>query len=255
MQNTIAPKERIHPRVLEKIEEGNSWYIGSQFAWAEKPEIRNIYQGRWRFITSVVSRKLAECDNGPLRVLDAGCGDGYWLYQLNALDNVQVAGLDYNPLRVERAQEVVPGVPVICCDISSYETDERFDVILLSQVLEHVKQDTELLCKLKHMLKKDGVLILGTPNEGSYLHRRRNEKNGIYQETDHVHFYTEPEIKQTLINSGFCVERVMREVFIIGNDRLYYSMTKRWWSFKLLELLTWLWPRECSDLYFQCCRS
>jgi len=55
-----------------------------------------------------------------------------------------------------------------------------------------------------------------------------------------------------LMAAGIFIDSVMREVFYIGCDRLYYWLTARSWGFKLLSVMTRLWPSECSDFYFEC---
>lgn len=95
-------------------------------------------------------------------------------------------------------------------------------------------------------------MILGTPNEGSRLQQWMLRRTGAQTTTDHVHFYTEGEIRRKIVESGFIIDGVMREVFYPGYDRLYYWLTARPWGFRLLEWMTWLWPSECSDYYFEC---
>ncbi|MBI3635164.1 MAG: class I SAM-dependent methyltransferase, partial [Candidatus Rokubacteria bacterium] len=79
------------------------------------------------------------------RPVDAGCGDGYWLVRLAEVPGVELTGVDYNPVRVERARTVAPGVPITCGEIADFRTDRPFDIVWLSQVLEHVEDDVRLL--------------------------------------------------------------------------------------------------------------
>ncbi len=237
--------------VKEQIKKGNQWYVGSQFEWSESPSMQTIYEKRLKYFVACIERAKARF--GPnLRLLDAGCGDGYWLARLSAIDGLDLTGVDYNPLRVERARQAAPKTRVYVSDLQDFETEEPFDVIFLNQVIEHVDDDIALLCKAHKLLRRGGMLILGTPNEGSWLQQRWIRKQGSSLQTDHVHFYTEGEVRKKLIDAGFCTDRVMREVFFIGSYRLYYWLTARRWGFKFLELMTWLLPSGCSDFYFEC---
>lgn len=234
------------PSVAEQIARGNYWYVGSQFAWASRPSIRPIYQRRFEFFTACIERTRARLGS-PVRVLDAGCGDGYWLTRLGEIEGVELTGVDYNPLRVERAREVARDVSVVLGDMTTYRPPRPFDVLLLSQIIEHVEDDVGLLRTTRGLLRPGGCLILGTPNEGSRLQRWR-----VPADTDHVHFYTEPEIRAKIERAGFVVDSVMREVFYVGIDWLYYGLARRRWGFRLLEWMTRRWPSECSDYYFEC---
>jgi 2-polyprenyl-3-methyl-5-hydroxy-6-metoxy-1,4-benzoquinol methylase len=237
--------------VREEIGKENCWYVGDQFGWAEKPSIRLIYEKRFRFFSRCIERQQQQL-RGKVRLLDAGCGDGYWLHRLNALNGLDLVGVDYNPLRVERARNNVSGIGISCMDIMDLQETRGFDVILLSQIIEHVEDDVGLLKKMATLLRDGGTLILGTPNEGSFFHQWYIKRQGNAFETDHVHFYREIEIKAKIRAAGFKVERVMREVFKIPSRRIYYGLTRRRWGFVMLEVMTRLWPSGCSDFYFEC---
>ena len=190
---------------------------------------------------------------GPnLRMLDAGCGDGYWLARLQEVPGLQLTGVDYNPLRVERAKIVVPNVQVLLGDLTGLVSSERFDIVLLNQVIEHVSDDVGLLHVVRSLLRPGGEMILGAPNEGSRLQQWMLRRTGGLKNTDHVHFYTEREIRGKILESGFVIDSVLREVFYPGHDGLYYRLLVRPWGFRFLEWMTRLWPAECSDYYFEC---
>lgn len=244
-------EEEIPKSVASEISKQNSWYVGSQFEWAEKPCIRPIYQKRFDYFVKCIERAKRRF-GGKLRMLDAGCGDGYWLWRLGGIDGVEVEGVDYNPVRVERALKIAPGAHVTCQDLASFHSDNTFDIVILSQVIEHIEDDMAVLSKIRSLLRDGGVLILGTPNEGSRLHQYKNRKLGESFETDHFHFYTEKSIREKIQSAGFDISSVMREAFFLGNDELYYKLTQNKWGFELLSLLTNLCPSECSDYYFEC---
>ena len=241
----------VNEKVRQQIIQGNPWYVGSQFEWAEKAHIKRIYEKRHRFFIECINRTKERLGN-KMRVLDAGCGDGYWLRKLKDLEGVELTGIDYNPLRVERAKQAVPDVTVYRSDIMNFVSKEPFEVILLNQVIEHVEDDVGLLRKIKTLLHDDGTLILGTTNEGSPLHQEKYRRLGDKFVTDHVHFYTEQEMVSKLQQVGFTVDNVMREIFYIGDDQTYTDLAQSEWGFELLELLTFLVPSGCSDYYFEC---
>ena len=251
MNMAKVERDYVGPRVMAEVLKGNPWYVGSQLEWAKKPFIRPIYEKRFRYFLACIKRAKARLGS-TLRLLDAGCGDGYWLSRFSVIPGLQLAGIDYNPVRVERTSRIVRGAEISYCDLMALETDEPYDVILLSQVIEHISEDLALLLRIRNNIRKGGVLILGTTNEGSRLHQWQIRRWGNSYKTDHVHFYTESEIRGKAVNAGFRIDSAMREVFTIPSQRLYYGLTRRRWGFAFLELLTWLIPGECSDYYFEC---
>ncbi len=237
--------------VASQVAGDNPWYVGSHFAWAEQPSIRRIYAKRYEFLCESIAAARQRYGT-PLRALDVGCGDGYWLWRLGSLSGVQWTGIDYNPLRIERAKQVAPGAELHCGQLSDVQPAEGFQFVLLNQVIEHVADDAALLRQIAGLLHAQGTLVLGTPNEGSLMQRigARLRRGG--QETDHVHFYTEPVIRRRIEAAGLVIERVLREVFYVGFDPLYYWLTASDWGFRTLELLTRVFPSQASDYYFEC---
>ncbi len=238
-------------KVLEAIENKNPWYVGSQFDWVKKPKIKRIFDKRRTFLGQCV-KTFIQSRKRPVHLLDLGCGDGYWLYELSKIPGLELSGMDYNPVRVARTREMLPHVTLREGDITTLSTDTQYDIILLNHVIEHVENDVDLLKTIRTFLKPDGMLILGTPNEGSSLQQKWLNRQDDPFITDHVHFYTEPEIRGKIETAGFRIQRVMREVFFLFNDKWYYSLTKRAFGFRCLEVLTALFPRECSGYYFVC---
>jgi SAM-dependent methyltransferase len=237
--------------VSDQVRQGNPWYVDSQFEWAERPSSVPIYRKRFEFFRQCIGR-VQERIGRPPRALDVGCGDGYWLWRMAELADVEWTGLDYNPVRVERARQVAPHADIRQADITELDPGEPFDVILLNQVIEHVSDDVEILRRIGDLLSDQGTLILGTTNEGCGVQRLAARLRRSAPPTDHVHFYTEPVIRQRIEQAGLVVDDVMREVFFVGIDPLFYWLTARGWGFNLLEGLTRLFPSQCSDYYFEC---
>ena len=188
-------------------------------------------------------------------ILDCGCGDGYWSLFFSQFLGCKVTGVDYNPLRIKRARSIVKNCRFIEADLTKkINTFGKFDIVFCNQVIEHIKDDISFLENIKKNLKKNGIFILGTPNEGSFLHNNIFRKK-ILERSDHVQFYREKIIKLKLKKTGFIIKDIYREVFFPGLDKLYYQMTSNDFGFKLLELLTILFPSQCSDFYFKCVLS
>jgi len=136
-------------------------------------------------------------------------------------------------------------------DLNDLALRESFDLVLLNQVIEHVQDDEGLLRTLRGLLGPGGTLILGTTNEGCFFQRRQVRRRGTGA-TDHVHFYTEREIRSKIQRTGFDVAGVLREVYFLINDRIHNRLVRTRPGFALLTALTVLLPGGCSDYYFEC---
>jgi 2-polyprenyl-3-methyl-5-hydroxy-6-metoxy-1,4-benzoquinol methylase len=241
-------------RVEEEIARGNAWFVGDQFAWADRLDIARVYGRRARLFRACIEGSRNAMGRA-VRVLDAGCGDGYWLHRLGTLEGVSWSGFDYNPVRLERARLRVPGADLRLASWDDYTPDLPFDVVLLNQVIEHIPDDRAVLSAVRGWLRPGGCLILGTTNEGCRLQVWRRARRGGTEKTDHVHFYTESEMVGKVVLAGFQVEQIMREVFCSGIDRLDGPVLRSAWGFALYTGLTFLFPSQCSDFYLVCRRS
>lgn len=101
-------------------------------------------------------------------LLDVGCGNGEFL---NLARNMgwKVEGLDVDSRAVEIARSSGLTVHHGGIEVLNGQT-ERFDVITLGHVIEHVHDPVGLLKACHRLLKPDGLLWLETPNVESYGH-------------------------------------------------------------------------------------
>lgn len=88
----------------------------------------------------------------------------------------------------------------------------KYDYIIILDVLEHIRNPKEVLEKLKDMLLESGVILLSIPNiaHNSVIMQLLRDKFeytsvGLLDDT-HVHFYTYNSIKQMLREVGLCTQ-------------------------------------------------
>ena len=91
-------------------------------------------------------------------VLDIGCGIGALAFDI-AKKAAEVTGIDLNERSIKAAKEKfsAPNIKYIVGDALKSLPDKKFDVIILSNVLEHIENRVEFLNKIKSQSSK--VLI------------------------------------------------------------------------------------------------
>lgn len=117
-------------------------------------------------------------------LLDLGCGDGALLFSLQnqgLLNNAdKVVGVDISEVRVKRLLESVSGVKGLVSDACKVEEldDGSFDVIICSQLIEHIPDEQSLLSEIRRLLKKDGWAYISSVIKkpyGLWVYRRDGE--------------------------------------------------------------------------------
>jgi SAM-dependent methyltransferase len=101
----------------------------------------------------------------PGRLLDVGCGHGLLLDEARAR-GWEVLGLEPNVAGRRHAREVL-GLDVVDGTLGALDPAERFDVIVMADVLEHVDDPVSELHRCARALRAGGVACVVTPDPGS----------------------------------------------------------------------------------------
>lgn len=137
-------------------------------------------------------------------ILDYGGGRGALMASFLA-DGHDCCIVDYN-------NDTIDGVTKIGNDINDLNTGRKFDLIVLSHVLEHVVNPGILLSALSECLTDNGVLFAEVPLEIWV---------GIRIEADpvtHINFFTVNSFTQLLVNNGFRILEQKTEILNCGNN-------------------------------------
>ncbi|WP_455392804.1 class I SAM-dependent methyltransferase [[Eubacterium] cellulosolvens] len=144
------------------------------------------------------------------RVLDVGCGNGTVLYNLREKFD-ELYGIELSKKRVAITKKTLKGynAEIIQGNIEAgikFE-DEFFDVIICSDVIEHLVDVFSGFKEMTRLLKKNGKLVLNTPNVAYIVNRfklffgtfpstsARNEGFEVRTERElfdggHLHYFT-----------------------------------------------------------------
>lgn len=105
----------------------------------------------------------------PGRMLDIGCYNAKILYMARE-DGWKVQGLD---LSLELAAKVKQetGIDIIVEDFLEHKPSEKYDVVILRHVLEHLNDPITAMSKIKLLLKNDGLCLIEIPNIDGHTKR------------------------------------------------------------------------------------
>jgi 2-polyprenyl-3-methyl-5-hydroxy-6-metoxy-1,4-benzoquinol methylase len=154
------------------------------------------------------ARLLRALPGASLSALDVGGGSGYLLDLVKRADprvtTTQVVDFDVDAERVARER----GHGTYLGRIEDYATEQRFDLVLLLNLIEHVADPGAVLAKARTLLRPGGVILVQTPNWrclDERLFRRRDW--GGYHTPRHWVLLTRPSLEALVARAGLRVQR------------------------------------------------
>ena len=126
----------------------------------------------------------------------------------------------------ERISSVLD-VNIRWCDMNEYETDKRYDVIVMGDVLEHVLHPVEVLNKVKHMLADDGVLWISTPNYNCAYARMQRFAHCMWHELNHYTYVSYETLAELMKKMQLEIVRYDISTRYIGSMELFVQHVKR----------------------------
>jgi SAM-dependent methyltransferase len=177
-------------------------------------------------IEARICRKLAGAGRGGT-VLDVGCGSGHLLSVIGPKVGI---GIDHNPSAVALAQTSFPHFDFRLVDARGPGIPEKsIDCVVSMHLFEHLSEPVAALKDWRTMLKPKGKVVIATPNAG-FSHPE------IFEDPDHKHIYSGPELAGMVESVGLSVERV----FTVGLSVLHLRFFWRFQRFvPMLEMPPW----------------
>jgi len=143
--NSILPLEQIYTHD----------YFKQHQNWFNNPDYK-----LFRFIkNSILKNEKLKFSS----IIDVGCGNGNFLKYLQTQGFENLSGIDL----IENSSD---SINFFKGDIFSFETAKKFDVVVSMMNIEHIQDVDSYLKKLIDITKQDGLIIINTINEDSFIY-------------------------------------------------------------------------------------
>lgn len=162
-------------------------------------------------LAETVVRQVKKLEN-VRRICDLGCGNGYLTGRLAVL-GYEVVGVDASESGIKVASECYPQAQFLCTLIDGKLRnalgEESFDLVLSSDVIEHLYRPGDLVAAAASVLKPNGQLLLGTPYHG-YLKNLLLSVTGkmdnhfdVLDDGGHIKFFSVKTLSRLVVGHGF----------------------------------------------------
>ena len=167
-----------------------------------EPEIREAYATQAGEMLNMLDR--AGVGLAQARLLEIGCGNGYYSDLMHRRGLTKYAGFDIADVFFPMLREKFPGFEYVRGDITADRLADEFDVVLMIDVIEHIVTEAKLMSALSNvgaMTAKGGVVAIAP-----VVSRARHS-------LFYVRFWTEEDVVRGL--PGFeVVERTGRTLLL-----------------------------------------
>ena len=167
-------------------------------------EMQELEDSHWWFTArrQIISDFIAQSSSAPCKILEVGCGTGGNLSMLSQFGELKAFEMNPDALAMAN-QKGVKGATLTlgrCPDQMPYQ-GEKFDLICMFDVLEHIKNDSLALIELKKYLSPGGKMFIAVPAYqwlfGPHDQFRQHERR-----------YSMASLKKVIEQSGLHIQRM-----------------------------------------------
>lgn len=162
-------------------------------------------EGASKFLSQVLEPRKAP----PARILDVGCGAGAFMKV--AMDHgYSVQGIDVSEASAQICRN--RGLRATAGDFLETSFDERFDLITMWDVMEHLANPGAFLMQARNLLAENGIFFAKIPGFGSLSVRLSGyapRLGGILLGAPaHVQFFSDTSLRRLFEDCGFTYELI-----------------------------------------------
>ena len=149
------------------------------------------------------------------KILDIGTANGTFAFEC-ARYSAKVIGTDLSKIAIyncinEAKKRKISNIKFIQCPAHKQPfADQKFDKIILADLVEHLTKHTfrQTLKECGRLLKKDGKLIIYTPNKKHLFEKMRKKNLLLKEDPTHVNVMSPGDLKKELLKLNFIINKL-----------------------------------------------
>jgi SAM-dependent methyltransferase len=221
----------------------------------ERKEIHEAFHTRTSIQKKIITRNnftyrkiieiIEKYVSTPKNILDIGCGAGTIDFYLANKGNT-VTGIDISNKAIISCKETAKLLKTKKAKFSmmSFPNEvpkQKYDFIIISEVIEHLKYDKLAIKQIHNLLKKNGMVLITTPSKNAPLYKMGLLKK-FDKEVGHLRRYTLNELKNLCSENNLNIIYYEKTEGIIRNFLFTNPIAGkliRFIKFFLSDIVTW----------------
>jgi SAM-dependent methyltransferase len=186
-----------------------------------------------RYLDNIERYRIMHGQTGPARILEISIGMGAFVRQALARGH-EITGIEYSKLQQDAGGPSILEDPAL--------QDGRFDVCVLCDVIEHLRDPADALRRIRRLLTPGGVVFLATPSTDSWSSRVMRS-SWVEFKPEHLFYFDVNNITGLLAKCGFediyptKGQKTLSLAYIAEHFRRFPTGT---WSNWLRSMIRWL---------------
>lgn len=152
------------------------------------------------FVVRLIEKYCAKTST----ILDIGCSTGHLLNILKKEKFKNLLGVDPSPICKILAKQKF-GLKIDTANLLAYQSEKKFDCLILSSVLEHLPKVQESLTKINSLLSPSGLVIIVVPDADNF-YKKFEEPFGEFS-VEHINFFSHDSL-QRLMKNFRCLQTI-----------------------------------------------
>jgi 2-polyprenyl-3-methyl-5-hydroxy-6-metoxy-1,4-benzoquinol methylase len=162
--------------------------------------LKKIYKDIFLVSNLFLKMHFPELKKRTFKILDIGCSIGYILKLFKDVGFMSTKGIEPSSSCKSIAKKLY-GIQVVNCSLAEFQKNEKFDLIIMTGILEHLCDLNGTLHKVYSLLNNDGLLMVAVPDVDKF------SKNPIapFDEfsLEHINYFNRNTLSSLMSNHCF----------------------------------------------------
>lgn len=193
---------RINPLPKDNTEiYDNDYFFGANkgFGYSDYDSNKQAMYNTFNKYIDIIKGKIVNKKEN-IKLLDIGSATGYFLNIANK-KGFDVQGIEISSSASEIANS--RGIKTFNGVLKNFKTKDKFDVITMLDVIEHINQPYDDIKIANTLLNKNGLLIINTPDSGSLLAKTLQHNWHLVVPPEHIFYFNKKSIAKLLNDNNF----------------------------------------------------
>lgn len=174
--------------------------IEDTFTVNKKTKAYDVGLYDWKF--DIIEKYFKSTEK--IKLLDIGCGDGKFVHDAKT-KGYDALGIDLSPERIKNGKELynLSNKELRCMNIDQFNSDEKFDVIVAWDVIEHLVSPNLFLEQIKRISHKETIILILTMSVDSITYKLFQKNWNYINPPQHLYYFSHLTMKRLYKKCGF----------------------------------------------------